>query len=77
MEDKKNVVTVEQLTSVATAQKSYIDSKVKAANDAVAKEAEDRDTAIEAAKEELEEKLPTVASDDEIKSITDLFAIAG
>ncbi len=65
-----NVVTVDQLSTVATAQKAYIDRKDKVATDAIAKEVNDRqtaitkevtdrDTAIEAAKTELNTAIDT------------------
>lgn len=62
------VVTLPQLQTVATAQKGYIDSKVSDAS----KTASD---ALATAKGELEGKLPTEATDAEIKGITDLFAV--
>lgn len=64
------VVTVSQLQSVATAQKGYIDKKVSDASAAATE-------ALGNAKTELENKLPTEATADEIKSIEDLFAIDG
>lgn len=64
------VVTVSQLQSVATAQKGYIDKKVSDASAAASE-------AIGNAKTELEGKIPAEATDAEIKSIEDLFAVDG
>lgn len=57
-----SVITKEQLKSVATAQKSYIDSK-----DAAAKTYTDGQIAS------VNSKIPTEASAADLKEITDLF----
>lgn len=57
MAENQSVVTVGQLNTVATAQKNYIDAMDKKNDDAIKKEATDRDTAISTAKTELETSL--------------------
>lgn len=84
------VITTEQLTQVATAQKSYIDTKDKELKDLVSAESTARGEALTAQKTELEQKIanekaalqdsidaivvPEEATDAKIKEITDIFA---
>lgn len=84
------VVTSEQLSKVATAQKSYIDAKDAELRKAVSDESSARSEALTAQKAEIEQtianekkalqdsidaiQVPEEATEEEIKGITDLFA---
>lgn len=67
-----SVVTTAQLTQVANAQKSYIDNK----DEALKKKIEAETTARNEAIQGVVEQIPSEATPDEIKGITDLFAVA-
>ena len=66
------VVTVGQLSQVATAQKSYIDAKDTELRTSLAKEVSDGDKAIQDQLDALE--IPQEATEAEVKEILDIFS---